>query len=89
MNKERLALLETEATYDGNKPAVAKELGDFLVSNPHRHGDLHQRAANLLAKINPDFAKNGMAALLANQQALAMNVANSSFEGGEDLYPSL
>lgn len=84
MTKERLALLETEKMYDGNKNAVAQELADFLVADSHVHDALHQRASNLLAKISPDFAKHGMTALLSNQQALAHNVANSSF----DLYDS-
>lgn len=82
MNKDRLALFETEVLYGrGDKNTIAKELGDFLVANPHVHDALHQRAASLLIKISPEFAKHGMASLLSNQQTLAMNVANSSFDG--------
>lgn len=89
MTKERLALLETEKVYNGNTHAVAQELGDFLVADPHQHSKLHERAKVLLGKISLEFKEFGMASLMAQKQALAMNVANSSFEGGEDLYQSL
>lgn len=85
MTKERIALLETQVLYSrGDKNTIAKELGDFLVSNPHQHSDLHQRASNLLAKISPDFQQSGMASLIANERELAHNVTNASF----DLYDS-